>query len=53
MSVLPIMPFPLMIATLVIMNRPFVHRLVERWPLARGFLITEPPSALGTAFRRE
>lgn len=52
-QVLPITPFPLMILALVIVNRPFIHRLAERWPLARGFVIAEPPSALGAAFRRE
>ena len=52
-QVLPIMPFPLMIAMLVLVNRPFIRRLSERWPLLRGLVIAEPPSALGSAFRRE
>ncbi|MDA0365512.1 MAG: ABC transporter permease [Chloroflexi bacterium] len=52
-QVLPILPFPLMILMLVIVNRPWLHRMSARWPLLRPLLNTTPPAALGRPFVRE
>lgn len=52
-QVLPILPFPLMILMLVIVNRPWLHRMAARWPLLRPLLNTTPPAALGRPFVRE
>ncbi len=49
-QILPILPFPLMIFTLVLVNRRWLQELADRAPSLRGFLATEPPSALGTHF---
>jgi simple sugar transport system permease protein len=49
-QVLPLLPFPLMILTLVLINRPWLRRLTERNPALR-FLVAGPaPSALGRPF---
>lgn len=52
-QVLPIAPFPLMILALVMIYAGWFVRLGERWPRARGWLIVEPPGAIGTVFERE
>jgi len=52
-QVLPIAPFPLMILALVMIYAGWFARLGDRWPKARGWLISEPPGAIGTIFERE
>lgn len=52
-QVLPIAPFPLMILALVMIQADWFRKLGERWPWARGWLIVEPPGAIGTIFERE
>ena len=52
-QVLPILPFPLMIFTLLLVSSDSVGRLLDRWPAVRGVLRSEPPSALGTHFEQE
>jgi general nucleoside transport system permease protein len=50
-QVLPLLPFPLMILTLVLVNRPWLRRLTERNQALR-FLVAGPaPSGLGRPFR--
>lgn len=52
-QVLPIMPFPLMIMTLVLVNRPEIRRLAARSRTFGRLFQGEPPGALGRAFWRE
>jgi simple sugar transport system permease protein len=52
-QVLPIAPFPLMILALVMIYAGWFVRMGERWPRVRGWLIAEPPGAIGTVFERE
>ncbi len=49
-QVLPQVPFPLMILTLVIVYTDTFRRLGDRFPRLRNFLSSEPPSAIGTVF---
>jgi general nucleoside transport system permease protein len=50
-QVLPLLPFPLMILTLVLVNRPWLRHLTERNQALR-FLVAGPaPSGLGRPFR--
>jgi simple sugar transport system permease protein len=49
-QVLPTLPFPLMILTLVIVNRKWMQDLSDRIPAMRNFLRSEPPGALGEPF---
>ena len=52
-QVLPLMPFVLMILILVLIYLPAFRRAADRHPALRRILAGDPPSALGTAFRRE
>ncbi|HET7088523.1 MAG TPA: ABC transporter permease [Anaerolineae bacterium] len=52
-QVLSILPFPLMIFTLLLVSSDSIGRLLDRWPTVRGVLRSEPPSALGTHFEQE
>jgi len=52
-QVLSILPFPLMIFTLLLVSSDSLGRLLDRWPTVRGVLRSEPPSALGTHFEQE
>jgi simple sugar transport system permease protein len=49
-QVLPTLPFPLMILTLVIVNRKWLQDLSDRVPAMRNFLRSEPPGGLGEPF---
>jgi ABC-type uncharacterized transport system permease subunit len=49
-QVLPILPFPTMILTLVIINRPGFRALGDRFVSLRKFLTSEAPAGLGTNF---
>jgi general nucleoside transport system permease protein len=52
-QVLGQMPFVLMILILVMIYLPAFRRAADRYPLLRRVFAGDPPSALGTAFRRE
>jgi simple sugar transport system permease protein len=52
-QVLPLAPFVVMILILVIVYLPTFRRAADRHPAWRMVLAGDPPSALGTAFRRE
>lgn len=52
-QVLPILPFPTMILTLVVINRPGFRALGDRFASLRWFLASEPPAALGTNFEQQ
>ena len=52
-QVLPILPFPTMILTLVVINRPGFRALGDRFASLRKFLASEPPAALGTNFEQD
>lgn len=52
-QVLPLMPFVLMILILVLIYLPAFRSAADRHPVLRRVLAGDPPSALGTAFRRE
>jgi simple sugar transport system permease protein len=52
-QILPLFPFALMIFVLVVVYLPGFRALGERHPGLRRFVTGDPPSALGTAFRRE
>ncbi|MGH2592076.1 MAG: ABC transporter permease [Anaerolineae bacterium] len=52
-QVLPILPFPLMILTLLLVYSDSIGRLLDRLPALRGVLRSDPPSALGTHFEQE
>lgn len=49
-QVLPILPFPLMILTLVVLQRAWIQRLTGRWPAMRQVFSAHAPGALGTRF---
>jgi simple sugar transport system permease protein len=51
-QVLPILPFPTMILTLVVINRPGFRALGDRFVSLRKFLTSEPPASLGTNFEQ-
>ena len=52
-QVLPQMPFVVMILVLVLIYLPALRRASDRHRILRYILAGDPPSALGTAFRRE
>ncbi|AXV07962.1 Nucleoside ABC transporter, permease protein 2 [Euzebya pacifica] len=52
-QILPIIPFPLMILTLVVVNHSTFRTLTDRRPGLRWILRNDPPAALGTAFQPE
>ncbi|MCA9857089.1 MAG: ABC transporter permease [Dehalococcoidia bacterium] len=52
-QVLPILPFPLMILTLVAINHPVMRRLGARSEILGRLVRGDPPSALGRPFWRE
>jgi simple sugar transport system permease protein len=52
-QVLPSIPFPLMIFTLLIVSSEWLRRLTDRVPTLRALLASEPPSAMGTVFKIE
>jgi len=52
-QVLPIAPFPLMILALVLVSAGWFLALGERFPKLRGWLVLQPPGAIGTIFERE
>jgi len=49
-QVLPTIPFPLMILTLVIIYSDWLRRLTDRFPALRAVFAGEPPTAIGTVF---
>ena len=52
-QVLPTIPFPLMILTLVIVYSDWLRRLTDRFPALRTLVASEPPTAIGTVFEPE
>jgi general nucleoside transport system permease protein len=52
-QVLPLLPFVFMILVLVIIYLPTFQRAGDQHPALRRIFAGDPPSALGTAFRRE
>lgn len=52
-QILPILPFALMIFTLLLVYLDWFRRLGDRHPGWRRLLASDPPSAIGTPFRRE
>lgn len=50
-QVLPAIPFPLMIFTLLIVSSEWLRRLTDRFPALRSLVASAPPSAMGTTFR--
>ena len=52
-QILPVMPFVLMILALLLVYMDAFRHLADRRPGLRRLLGGEPPSAIGTAFRRE
>ncbi len=52
-QILPIMPFVLMIFMLLLVYMDWFRRIGDRHPSLRRLLASDPPSAIGTAFRRE
>jgi ABC-type uncharacterized transport system permease subunit len=52
-QILPIMPFALMIFALVLVYLEWFRRLGDSHPGWRRLLASDPPSAIGIAFRRE
>lgn len=52
-QVLPSLPFPIMILTLVIIYTDWLRRLADRFPGLREFLASEPPSGIGVPFEPE
>ena len=49
-QVLGILPFPIMIFTLVLVYSDRVRTLTDRYPALRGILSSDPPTAIGTRF---
>lgn len=49
-QVLGILPFPIMIFTLVLVYSDRVRSLTDRYPAFRGILSSDPPTAIGTRF---
>lgn len=52
-QVLGLLPFVLMILALVLVYLRWFRDLGERHPILKRILASEPPSAIGTSFRRE
>ncbi len=52
-QILALMPFPLMIFALVLVDLPLFRGIADRHPALRPFLAANPPSALATSFHRE
>ncbi len=52
-QVLPTIPFPLMILTLVIIYSDWLRRLTDRFPTLRAMFAGEPPTAMGTVFETD
>ena len=52
-QVLPTIPFPLMILTLVIIYSDWLRRLTDRFPALRAMFAGEPPTAMGTVFETD
>lgn len=52
-QILPLLPFALMIFALVLVYLRVFRDLADRHPALRPLLSADPPSALGTVFRRE
>ena len=52
-QVLPSIPFPLMILTLVIIYSDWLRRLTDRFPALRAVFAGEPPTAMGTVFETD
>jgi ABC-type uncharacterized transport system permease subunit len=52
-QILPSLPFPIMILTLVIVYTDWLKQLANRFPSLREFLTSEPPAAGGTRFQPE
>jgi simple sugar transport system permease protein len=52
-QVLPTIPFPLMILTLVIIYADWLRRLTDRFPALRAVFAGEPPTAIGTVFETD
>jgi simple sugar transport system permease protein len=52
-QVLPSVPFPLMIFTLVVVYSAWFRRFGDRHPSLRNILAADPPSGIGVAFHRE
>jgi len=52
-QVLPTIPFPLMILTLVIIYSDWLRRLTDRFPALRTIFAGEPPTAIGTVFETD
>ncbi|HTP06947.1 MAG TPA: ABC transporter permease [Anaerolineae bacterium] len=52
-QVLPILPFPLMIFTLLIVYNDSIGRMLDKVPRLAGLVRSEPPSGLGKAFEQE
>ena len=52
-QILPSLPFPLMIFTLLLVNREWIRRLTDRVPALRAILLGNPPSAIGTHFEAD
>jgi simple sugar transport system permease protein len=52
-QVLPILPFPTMILTLVVINRPGFRALGDRFVSLRKFLASEAPASLSTNFEQQ
>ena len=52
-QILPSLPFPIMILTLLIVYTDWLKQLARRFPAISEFLASEPPSASGTRFQPE
>jgi ABC-type uncharacterized transport system permease subunit len=52
-QVLPTMPFPVMILTLVVIYSDWLRRLTDRFPTLRAMFAGEPPTAIGTVFEMD
>ncbi len=52
-QVLPTIPFPLMILTLVVIYSDWLRRLTDRFPTLRAMFAGEPPTAMGTVFETD
>jgi simple sugar transport system permease protein len=52
-QVLPILPFPTMILTLVVINRPGFRVLGDRFVSLRKFLTSEAPASIATNFEQQ
>jgi simple sugar transport system permease protein len=52
-QILPITPFALLIFALLLVSQDWSRRLADRYPRFRRLLSGDPPTAIGTAFRRD